>query len=166
MISKRRNLFLASGLLLLFLFLGIVFSISKLGGNFNDDPSLRDLSPAAYSLLNKSYEGLDPDLLRDYHVHIAGLGKGNSGCYVNDKMTSVLHPLENLKFSIYKSASGINDDKSADQDFLLRLVQLMRADPKHGKLCIMAFDRNYDREGNINEDKTEFYVPNEYVWKI
>jgi uncharacterized protein len=164
--SKRRKLFLASVLVVLFLFLGIIFSIPKLGGNFNNDSSLRSLSSDAYSLLNESYKGLDPDLLRDYHVHIAGLGKGNSGCYVNSKMTSVLHPLENLKFSIYKSASGINNDKSADQDFLFRLIRLMRDNPKHGKLCMMAFDRNYDREGNINEDKTEFYVPNEYVWKI
>jgi len=36
----------------------------------------------------------------------------------------------------------------------------------HGKHRILGFDKNYSRDGSVNLDKTEFYVPNEYVFKI
>jgi len=164
--SFQRKLIIAS-VLFLFIFFGVIcIVISKFGRDFEEESNIQKLSPGADSLLRKVYVGLDPSLLRDYHAHIAGLGAGNSGCYVNGKMTSPLHPIENLKFKIYKSASGIKSDGHADQDFLERLINLMKNDPKHGKLCIMAFDKNYDKQGNVNEEKTEFYVPNEYVWSV
>ncbi|MFL5730284.1 MAG: amidohydrolase family protein, partial [Cytophagaceae bacterium] len=164
MVSRRTKFILAFLFLLLGCFAAIHLAIPKLGGNFEEAGSVR-LSPAADSLLQKAYQGIDPSSLRDYHAHIAGIGTGNTGCYVNDKMTSPMHPLENLKFKIYQSAAGIKG-KEADQEFLERLIALMKADPKHGKLCILAFDRNYNKDGTINEDKTEFYVPNDYVWSV
>ena len=38
--------------------------------------------------------------------------------------------------------------------------------PQHGKHRLLAFDKNYRRDGSVNLDKTEFYVPNEYVFNL
>src|SRR4051812_29389099 len=124
--SLRKKIIIASVLLLLSFLAAIPFAITELGGNFEEESNIRNLSPGADFLLRKVYAGLDPYLLRDYHAHIAGIGTGNSGCYVNSKMTSPVHPLENLKFRIYKSAAGIKSYDHADQDFLQRLISLMK----------------------------------------
>jgi hypothetical protein len=97
--TLRRKLSITVLLILFSFFAAISFAIPQLGGNFEKKASIEKLSPGADSLLLKVYEGLDPSLLRDYHAHIAGLGAGNTGCYVNSKMTSPLHPIENLKFN-------------------------------------------------------------------
>src|ERR1700751_2205613 len=125
----RRKLIIAAVLLFSF-FAAIPFAIPELGGNFEEESNIQNLSPGADSLLRKVYAGLDSSLIRDYHAHVAGLGTGNSGCYVNRKMTSPVHPLENLKFMIYKSAAGIKSHNHADQDFLQRLINLMENNPR------------------------------------
>ena len=38
--------------------------------------------------------------------------------------------------------------------------------PNHGKHRLLAFDKNYRPDGTVNLEKTEFYVPNEYVFKL
>jgi len=46
---------------------------------------------------------------------------------------------------------------------LARLVSHIRG---HGKHRLLAFDKHYRRDGSINLEKTEFYVPNEYVFEV
>jgi uncharacterized protein len=161
-VSGRLKFLIGGILFLLLTALLVSCSISILGGNFNADPKLK-LSAGADALLQNAYEGIHPGELRDYHTHIAGTGSSKSGCFVHPKMTSVFHPLENLKFQIYKSAAGISNIEKADEEFLNRLLGLIRNDPKHGKHAILAFDKNYNADGTVNNDKTEFYVPNEYI---
>jgi predicted TIM-barrel fold metal-dependent hydrolase len=38
--------------------------------------------------------------------------------------------------------------------------------PHHGKHRLLAFDKHYRPDGSVNLEKTEFYVPNEYVFKL
>jgi predicted TIM-barrel fold metal-dependent hydrolase len=136
--------------------------IPVLGGNFNQNAEL-SLSPGADSLLKAAYQDVNPQDLRDYHTHIAGTGSTPTGCFVNPQMTSVFHPLEYLKFRIYLNSSGISDFKKTDEQFVARLLELIRKDPRHGKFCILAFDQNYNKDGTVNLSKTEFFVPNDYV---
>jgi len=56
------------------------------------------LSPAADSLLKATFADLDPDKVVDHHVHIAGAGNTGSGCYVNEKMQSIFHPVQFFKY--------------------------------------------------------------------
>jgi len=48
-------------------------------------------------------------------------------------------------------------------DRLARLVGHIRG---HGKHRLLAFDKHYRRDGSVNLEKTEFYVPNEYVFEV
>lgn len=139
---------------------------SRLGGAFSHEPEelAAGLSPGAAALLERAYEGLDPRLLTDYHTHLAGLGTGGTGCTVNPKMLTWLHPINRFKFKIYMSASDVEDLDRADQQFRDRLVALVRGMDRHGLHYIMAFERRYRPDGTIDEEHTEFHVPNEYVF--
>ncbi len=144
-------------------------SIEKtIGGNFSKTPSEihANLSEGAQHLIEEAYEGLDSGLIQDYHTHILGVGEGNSGNFVNEEMLSLLHFGKHLKFKIYMNAAGIENEKKADSEYLERLVELIKNNPLHGKYCLLAFDKNYNRDGTPNLRKTEFYVPNEYVFQI
>ncbi|MFZ4798978.1 MAG: amidohydrolase family protein [Bacteroidia bacterium] len=126
----------------------------------------KTLSAGANQLINDAFSGLDMKKTIDYHTHIVGTGEGNSGNFVNKEMQSVKYPIKHLKFNIYKSAGGIKNTKKADSEYLNTLVNRIKSIPNHGKYCLLAFDKNYNENGTENLDKTEFYVPNEYVFKI
>jgi uncharacterized protein len=51
----------------------------------------------------------------------------------------------------------------AASDSAVRLVRLVENIEGHGKYRLLAFDKNYRRDGTANLAKTEFYVPNKYV---
>ena len=68
---------------------------------------------------------------------------------------------------IYISSSGLpNDLSNADSDYINRLTRLISHAPRHLKHALLAFDRHYKENGEIDEERTEFFTPNEYVWKL
>jgi predicted TIM-barrel fold metal-dependent hydrolase len=142
--------------------------LHHVGGAFKHRPEeLKDrLSERARRLVGAAFEDVDPARLFDYHTHVAGLGAGSTGNAVNPKMRSWKHPLHRLKFAVYLSAAGVRDEGHADQEFAERLVRLARHIEGHGKYRLLAFDRHYRRDGTVNVEKTEFYVPNEYVFRL
>jgi predicted TIM-barrel fold metal-dependent hydrolase len=99
-------------------------------------------------------------------VHVFGTGIGNTGNFVNDKMLNIQHVSDYLKFKMYLKAANVEDLKSVDQDYIERLIDLAHRTPFHGKYSILAFDKNYNPDGTVNLSKTEFYVPNEYVFAL
>jgi len=142
--------------------------IHHIGGAFTHKPEdlSTNLSQNAADLVKRAFERLDPDKLVDHHVHIAGIGVGSSGAFVNSKMRSWARPFHRLKYKVYMSAAGVNDEVNADRDFVNRLSRLVSSISNHGKHRILGFDKNYNRDGTVNLEKTEFYVPNEYVFQI
>jgi predicted TIM-barrel fold metal-dependent hydrolase len=138
------------------------------GGAFTHRPEeLKDrLSPRASDLVKAAFADVDPAHLVDYHTHVAGIGTGGTGNLVNPKMRTWKHPLHRLKFAVYLSAAGVEDMGRADDEFAARLVSLVRHMGAHGKHRLLAFDKNYNRDGTVNPAKTEFYVPNEYVFAL
>jgi predicted TIM-barrel fold metal-dependent hydrolase len=54
----------------------------------------------------------------------------------------------------------------ADQQIVLRLTNLIRHIEGHGRHRLLAFDKNYNRDGTPNLARTEFYVPNDYVFNL
>src|SRR5688500_11167927 len=142
--------------------------IHRLGGAFRNQPEeLKDrLSPKAADLVKRAYEGIDPSRLVDHHTHVAGIGTGDSNNFVNAKMRSWRHPFHHLKFKVYLSAAGVKDVADADAGMVKRLVNLVEHLPYPGKFRLLAFDKNYSPDGTPNLEKTEFYVPNEYVFKL
>lgn len=141
--------------------------LHHIAGAFTQPPeALRDrIGPKAGDLIKRSFDDIDPARLVDYHTHVAGIGKGTDA-FVNPKMLSWTHPLHRLKFKAYLSAGAVTDVECADAQIVERLTRLITSIDGHGKHRVLAFDKHYDRDGTANLAKTEFYVPNDYVFAL
>lgn len=139
-----------------------------IGGAFTHQPEeLRDnIGVGAGDLIKRAFEGIDSSRLVDYHTHVAGIGKGGTNAFVNPKMLTWKHPSHHLKFKVYLSAGAVTDLEQTDAQIVERLVRLVGNIDGHGKHRLLAFDQNYHRDGRPNPQKTEFYVPNDYVFDI
>ena len=142
--------------------------IHLISGAFNHQPEemKAHLSIGAHRLMEKSFADIEPGKLRDYHVHIVGLGTNDSGMSVNPKMLSWLYPLHRVRAVVYLSGAQVTDRDQADKQYVDRLVRLIRHIERHGKYHILAFDRYYNPDGTINLNKTNFYTPNEFVFNL
>ncbi|HEY2962043.1 MAG TPA: amidohydrolase family protein [Pyrinomonadaceae bacterium] len=139
-----------------------------IGGAFSHGPQelVAKISQRASDLIKRAFEDVEPVRLVDHHVHVAGLGTNGSGAFVNAKMRTWSHPFHRLKFKVYMSSAGAEDERQADDQFFQRLIALVGNIPHHGKHRLLAFDKNYRPDGSVNLEKTEFYVPNEYVFRL
>jgi predicted TIM-barrel fold metal-dependent hydrolase len=140
--------------------------IHSIGGAFTRRPEelAQKLSAKASDLVNRAFDDIDPQRLIDHHVHVAGLGAG--GTFVNRKMRTWAHPFHRLKFKVYMSSAGASDEDRADAQLVERLASLVSNIRNHGKHRLLAFDKHYRSDGSVNLEKTEFYVPNEYVFEL
>jgi predicted TIM-barrel fold metal-dependent hydrolase len=116
--------------------------------------------------MDQSFEDVDPSKRRDYHVHMVGLGTNNSGMSVNRKMLSWLYPLHRVRAEVYLSGANVTNRSQADQQYVDRLVSLIRNIEGDSKAHILAFDHHYNSDGTINQEKTNFYTPNEWVFSL
>ena len=142
--------------------------IHSIGGAFRRRPEELNLKLSARlsDLVKRAFDDIDPQRLIDHHVHVAGLGVGGTNNFVNQKMRTWAHPFHRLKFKVYMSSAGVADEENADTQVIERLASLVGHIRGHGKHRLLAFDKNYGSDGSVNLDKTEFYVPNEYVFEL
>ena len=142
--------------------------IKKLGGAFKHEPEelMDHISHGAKELLEASLKDIDGEFVFDYHTHIVGLGTDCKHCFVHPQSYGFLSPIRRFKFNIYMNASGIKNAEYADQEYVDRLVSLLRNFSFPAKSAILAFDKHYNRDGSENLKKTEFYVPNTYVYNL
>ena len=142
--------------------------LHQIGGAFKHSPEqLNDrISTKTSDLIKRAFDDIDPTRLVDHHTHIAGLGANGSGAFVNAKMRTWRHPFHRLKFKVYMSSAGVTDEVNADEQFTDRLERLVQHIPNHGRYRLLAFDQHYRADGSVNKEKTEFFVPNEYVFDL
>ncbi len=142
--------------------------ISCLGGAFTHEPHelTSSLSAPARELIARSFADLGGQPLRDYHMHIVGMGSGGTGTSINPQMRSWWHPVRRVRFAIYTSACGIEDHELADQQYMERLLALIEGMGHPVRCDILAFDKNYGADGKERLNESEFYVPNEYVFEL
>jgi len=142
--------------------------IHSIGGAFSKQPEELNskLSRKSSDLIKRAFDGIDPERLIDHHVHIAGLGVGGTKTFVNPKMLTWRHPFHRLKLKVYMSSAGVSDEDDADPQAAARLANLVMGIKNHGKHRLLAFDKNYRKDGTVDFEKTEFYVPNEYVFEL
>jgi uncharacterized protein len=141
---------------------GCSFSLED--GVFN--PCLADPIPKSlldHELVRASWQGIDPSQLWDCHVHIAGIGDGNTGVWITPRMKSLFHPRENLQRRFYLNASCTEREGSVDADFVARLLRCLDAFPQGAKAMLLAFDFHHDEHGARREDLSSFFVPNRYA---
>lgn len=124
------------------------------------------MSAEAEALVARAFAGLEPRRILDTHVHLVGLGGSGSGCWVNPNMRSpVPHPIQWLKFGIYKAAGGVTDDAAADEQYREQLVRLARG-LRGARSLLLAFDQVHDEDGTPRPERSEFFTPNGYVLEV
>jgi mannonate dehydratase len=133
----------------------------RVGGAFLGSPSEMDEAtrPGAKKLLRDAFDGVGPDGFVDYHVHMISRE-------VHSDWLSWWHPIQRARTMIYLSAAGVELNDTVVRDYELRLLELIRHAPGKGTYHILAFDKNYGRDGEVNLDKTPLYVPNAYVMDL
>ena len=94
------------------------------------------------------------------HCHVAGIGAGDSGCFVSKELRN------NFRFKIYLKAFGVTvaeTEKKGDQLLVERLAKGVKESQRVGAAIILAMDGAMDSNGQLDRSRTEFYIPNEYV---
>lgn len=141
--------------------------IDRIGGSFTQQPEALEqtASLAARKLIDQAFIDIDASRVVDFHTHVLAIGTSARDAFVNPRMLSGMN-LERLKFWIYESASGVRNEKNADEEYVARLVRLARGSKQRGKYRILAFDKHYNANGTANLQKTNMYVPNRYVVEL
>ena len=98
----------------------------------------------------------------DFHTHVAGLGYGNSGCFVNDEMRN------NFRFRFYLMAMGTSLkelESEGDQIVVKKISDAVSQSKVVDKAVILSLDGVINAQGDLDKSKTQIYVPNEYVYE-
>ena len=98
----------------------------------------------------------------DFHAHVAGLGYGNSGCFINDSMRN------NFRFPFYLMAMGVSEDELREQGDAIvfkKISEAVAQSASISKAVILAMDGVIDANGNLDKTLTQVYVPNQYVFE-
>ena len=98
----------------------------------------------------------------DFHVHVAGLGYGNSGCFVNKEMR------DNFRFPLYLKAMGVTEEALAQQgDRVLfsKVSHNIEQSKSISHAVILSMDGVIDKHGVLDKNATQIYVPNTYVFE-
>lgn len=104
--------------------------------------------------IHTNLEGKLPIL--DIHVHLVGIGAGNTGCYANPQW------LHRFPIRLLRSMLGISKEADLDGALRSRLLNSL-ADIPDFSIVLLAMDWAYDNQGHPLPDLTDFYIPNEYV---
>ncbi len=96
----------------------------------------------------------------DFHAHVAGLGYGNSGCFISDEMRN------NFRFKFYLMAMGTSLkelEREGDQVIFKKISDAVAQSKVVDKTVILSLDGVIDDKGDLDKTRTQIYVPNEYV---
>lgn len=96
----------------------------------------------------------------DLHVHVSGLGYGDSGCFINETMR------ENFRFPFYLWAMDVTEEeleKHGDGLLIKQLSAKIAASRTISQAVILAMDGYVTESGELDRVKTQIYVPNDYV---
>ncbi|MFK7914437.1 MAG: amidohydrolase family protein [Pseudomonadales bacterium] len=98
----------------------------------------------------------------DMHVHAAGIGEGDSGAFINEAMA------DSYKFSIYLRAMGVTEaELKAEGDAILlrKLSQRINDSKRVDGAVILAMDGALRADGSVDRERTQIYVPNDYLMR-
>ncbi len=117
--------------------------------------------------LQQAWAGIDPSLVWDCHVHLAGLGDGGSGIEVGPQLSSLLHPVHYAQRLFYMNAGCAHDAPGkVDTAYVARLLNLCDAMPEGFKVLLFAFERFHDARGDAHPEHSAFYVPNAWAARL
>lgn len=124
--------------------------------------TLPRLLPVLLCLLSLAVHAdiLQDKTIIDFHVHVAGLGYGNSGCFINKTMQ------DNYRFPFYLMAMGVNEEElktNGDQILFKKISDAVTASKSVSHAVILAMDGAINANGELDREITQVYVPNDYV---
>lgn len=96
----------------------------------------------------------------DIHCHVAGIGAGDSGCFLSRAME------RSWKTLFYFKAFGITRDelrREGDGLILQRVSQRLAASNRVQAAVVLALDGVVDDRGELDRERTELYIPNDYL---
>jgi predicted TIM-barrel fold metal-dependent hydrolase len=96
----------------------------------------------------------------DMHVHVAGLGAGESGCFVSDAIR------DSYKLDIYLGAfdSSMEEvEREGDRLAFERIAGWIDKSRHVSGAIVLALDGVVRPDGKLDRKATEMYVPNEFV---
>jgi len=94
------------------------------------------------------------------HVHTAGIGAGDSGCFISKQMES------SWKLSIYLKSFGTTRQELQQKGdaHVIQLISQQLSGSKHvGQAILLAMDGVVDEKGELDKSRTEIYVPNAFI---
>lgn len=107
-----------------------------------------------------STPAVPPEGYVDVHVHVAGIGAGDSGAFINEEMQT------SWKYPIYLDAFGVAQEEIeeyGDQLIIERLAGQVRESLFIDQAVVLAMDGIVNEQGELDREKTQIYVPNEYL---
>lgn len=96
----------------------------------------------------------------DIHCHAAGLGFGESGCFLSQSMA------KSWKLHFYLKAFGVTREdlqREGDGLVLQRLSRRLSEATRVQAAVVLALDGVMDSCGELDRERTELYIPNEYL---
>ena len=119
---------------------------------------------AEHDLVRAAWQGIDPTRMWDAHAHLVGAGDSASGIVVNPRMESLLSPAQYARRLFFLNAGCVhNAPGSVDQAYVERMHNLIDGLKPGAKLLLFAFERSFDERGEIDWERTNFYVPDRYA---
>ncbi|RNC67986.1 MAG: metal-dependent hydrolase [Desulfuromonadales bacterium] len=96
----------------------------------------------------------------DIHCHTAGIGAGGSGCFISPRMR------KSWKYRFYLSSFGVTDtelQREGDGLVLQRVSEGLAASTRVQAAVVLALDGVVDSRGELDRERTELYIPNEFL---
>lgn len=96
----------------------------------------------------------------DIHCHTAGIGAGNSGCFISTAMQ------RSWKTRFYFKAFGVSEHElQAQGDCLVlqRLSERLQRSDHVQQAVVLALDGVMDSKGELDRDQTEIHIPNAFL---
>lgn len=129
-------------------------------------PGARPYSASAQGLIDRAFADLEPGRpVIDLHAHALGLGQDGDGTFVHPDKFSPRHPFKRVETGLYLKATGVKDLRRFDRDYLEVLAARAGAFPGPLKVHLLAMDRATHEDGTPDPVRTEFHVPNAYVFE-
>lgn len=97
----------------------------------------------------------------DIHVHLAGVGTGDSGCWVSPRFE------RRYTFRLLCWLHGITPTQlrtTVDQDWVERVARLVRAS-ELDRAVVLGFDGAYDDRGELDRERSQLVVPPSWVFE-
>lgn len=128
---------------------------------------LDELSDRALDLLREAEDGVDMSRVWDVHTHLVGFGRGEAGePWVSPAMQSHFAVSRRFQFDVYMAVTGVTDIEQANEQYLERLLALHSEGLSASRLMLLAFDYHVRPNGEVDRDRSTFFMPNEHVLEL